>query len=592
MTHTVETKKSPSGWRPWLAVGLWLLPAVGLAILLRGNAVNVPYWDEWDDDLAGIFLKWHNGTLSFGDFWAQHNESRLVLPRAIFLLLGIFSHWNLGWQVAATFLLAGLAAGSIFWLGRKTLTDRPVTGGVTAFIASLLIFSPAQYQAWLWGLELILYLPLVCILASLCFLQTRFSTRTKIFFCGIMAVASTYAFSNGLLAWLTLFPVLFLADGLAGLKKLRRGALLWLLVFFANVALYFKDYQFPPSPGLWRVLCADPMQVVAYLFAFLGGPLVDQNSDHAVTAGIILGGFQFTLFLALGLVIFRRRKNTDWIRRVWPWLTLGGYGVLSALLATSGRAAFGAAQALSPRYGIFGVCLTVALVYLVPLVAFYSAPPVSGKIRVTLATLGMAVIGLLALALPSALVNLEFFSLNLRHAKACLKFLDVLPPQPATRTYLCPSFAKVKSMADALDRAHIWDYSLLPTCRLADFKPDPQPAVPVGYIENCRVLGTNFFLSGWALAASRRGPPDCVVFTCEGTGVEPQIFALMDARLVRSDLVVKKKIHDKKFFLAGWQKNCPLADLPKGALTVRAWSYDVATDRLTPLANVVNLANP
>ena len=590
MTPTPQTKTSSPRWRLWLAIGLWLLPAVGLAILLRGNAVNVPYWDEWDDDLAGIFLKWHNGTLSFGDFWAQHNESRLVLPRAIFLLLGIFSHWNLGGQVAATFLLACLAAGSIFWLGRKTLADRPVAVGVTAFIASLLIFSPAQYQAWLWGMELILYLPLVCLLAGLCFLQTHYSTRTKIFFCGVMAVASTYAFSNGLLAWLAFFPVLFLADGLAGLKKLRRAALLWLLAFIANVALYFQDYQFPPSPGLWRMLCVDPLQVVAYLFAFLGGPLVDQNSDHAVTAGIVIGGFQLTLFLALGVVVFRRRKNALWMRHIWPWLTLGGYGVLSALLATSGRAAFGAAQALSPRYGIFGVCLTVALVYLVPLVAFYSAPPVSGKIRVTLAALGVAVIGLHALALPAALVNLELFSLNLRHAKACLKFIDVLPPQPATRACLCPSFAKVKTMADALDRARVWDYSLLSTRRLADFKPAPPPTVPLGDIEHCRVLGTNFFLSGWALAPSRREPADCVVFTCEGAGVEPQIFALMDVRLVRMDLVVK--FHDKKYFLAGWQKNCPLADLPKGALTVQAWSYDLASDRLTPLANVVNLTNP
>ncbi len=590
MTPTTETQKSSSSWRQWLVFGLCLLPAVGLAILLRQNTVNVPYWDEWDDDLASIFLKWHNGTLSFGDYWAQHNESRLVLPRAIFLLLGIFSHWNLGWEVATTFLLAAFAAGGVFWLGHKTLAARPLVAGVAAFIASLLIFAPAQYQAWLWGMELILYLPLVCILASLCFLQTNFSKRTKIFFGGVMAVASTYSFSNGMLAWLALFPVLFLADGLAGLKKLRRAALLWLLAFVANVALYFQDYQFPTSPGLWSVLCNHPWQVVAYLFAFLGGPLVDQNSDYAVTAGVIIGGFQFTLFLALGVVIFRRRKNSEWMRRVWPWLTLGGYGVLSALLATSGRAAFGAAQALSPRYGIFGVCLTVALVYLVPLVAFYSAPSVSGKMRMMVAALAVAVIGLHALALPAALVNMEVFSLNLRHAKACLKFLDVLPPQPATRAYLCPSFAKVKTMADALDRAHVWNYSLLPTRRLADLKTAPQPVVPLGDIENCRVLGTNFFLSGWALASARRAPADCVVFTCEGAGNEPQIFALMDERLVRTDLV--EKFHDKKYFLAGWQKICPFADLPKGALTVRAWSYDAATDRLTPLANVVKLANP
>jgi hypothetical protein len=61
----------------------------------------------------------------------------------------------------------------------------------------------------------------------------------------------------------------------------------------------------------------------------------------------------------------------------------------------------------------------------------------------------------------------------------------------------------------------------------------------------------------------------------------------MDQRLVRPDLV--NKFHDQNFLLAGWQKTCPLAELPNGALTVKAWSYDVETGRLTPLANAARL---
>jgi len=110
----------------WLARLAWLLPPAALAVLLRRNAVNVPYWDEWDDDLGGLFAKWHDGTLRLGDFWVQHNESRLVLPRLIYLLLGGFSHWNLCREVAFTFFLAGVAAAAVFWLGKKTFPDRPV----------------------------------------------------------------------------------------------------------------------------------------------------------------------------------------------------------------------------------------------------------------------------------------------------------------------------------------------------------------------------------------------------------------------------------------------------------------------------------
>lgn len=597
MTENTKSKNCFPAWAHGLLAGLCLLPPVMLAILLCRNAVNVPYWDEWDDDLAGIFLKAHAGGLSLDDFWTQHNESRLVLPRAIFLLLGGFSHWNLLREVAFTFSLACAAAAMIFWLGRKTLAGRPATAWLVFFIASLLIFSPTQYQAWLWGMELILYLPLVCILVSLLVLQTNLSGRTKLFICAALATASTYSFSNGLLAWVALFPILFLSEGWSGLQKKKRAALLWLFALFANVALYFQDYQFPPSSGFWRVLCLDPLRVVEYLLVFLGNPLVNQNSDNEVTAGIIIGGVQLILFIAICILIFHWRRNFALMNRVWSWLTLGGYGILSALLATTGRAAFGAEQALSPRYGIFGVCLTVALVFLVPIILFHRATPKNtarfainkNKIRVALAILGATVVVLHALAFPAAVVNLTVFGLDLRLAKSSLKFLDVLPPQPATLAFLCPNYPKVKNMADALDRAGVWNYSLHQTRRLADFKQIPPPARAIGVIETSQVIGTNLFLSGWAIAPTRHAAADCVVFTCEATNIAPQIFALMDQRSVRMALV--NKFHDQIFLVAGWQKNCPLAELPKGALTVKAWSYDVETDALAPLANEVHLDN-
>jgi len=589
MSEKVQSSKQFPAWLNWLGFAVCLLPPLALAVLLRRNAVDVPYWDEWDDDLAGIFLKWHAGTLSFGDFWAQHNESRFALPRAISLLLGGFSHWNILREVAFSFALAGGAAAAVFFLGRKTFAGNPVKTWLALFIASLLVFSPAQYQAWLWGMEFSLYLPLVFILASLLLWQSGFSPRTKIIFAGVMAVTSALSFSNGLLVWIALFPVLFLSENLTGLKKHSRAALLWLFAFLANVALYFQDYQFPPSPGFWRVLCLDPLRVVEYPCAFLGNPLANQNSDHAVTAGIAIGGIELTLFVAVVGVIFCRRKDSAWMNRAWPWLTLGGYGILSALLATTGRAAFGPQQALSPRYGIYGVCLTVSLVYLLPLVISSPAEKPGWKSCAPFAALVAAVIGLHALAWPAAVVNMSVFSLNLRHAQACLKFLDVLPPQPATLANLCPSYDKVKTKADALDRAGVLNDSLLRTRALADFKQSPSPENQAGAIENSQILGTNLFLTGWARSATKAEPADCVVLTCESVGGAAQIFALMDSRLMRLDLVAK--LHDRNFLLAGWQKNCPLAELPNGALTVRAWSYDAKTDCLAPLANEVHLDN-
>ena len=56
MSENFPSQKCFPRWANWLAFAVCLLPPLALAILLQRNAVDVPYWDEWDDDLAGIFL--------------------------------------------------------------------------------------------------------------------------------------------------------------------------------------------------------------------------------------------------------------------------------------------------------------------------------------------------------------------------------------------------------------------------------------------------------------------------------------------------------------------------------------------------------
>jgi hypothetical protein len=583
--------------RPWpfwlrgLALALCLAPLVALAALLWQNAVNVPYWDEWDDAIAGVFVKWHDGTLRLGDLWAQHNESRLVLPRVIFLVLGGFGKWNLSAEVGFTFLLLALAAVMIFRLGKGLRSAQPAAGWAAFFIACLLLFSPAQYQALLWGMELILYLPLVFILAALLMLRASVPTPVKIGFAALMAAASTCSFSNGLLAWLVLFPAIFLRDGWAGLKAHSRAALLWLLAFLANVALYFQNYQFPPSPGLGTVLREHPWQAAQYVLAFLGAPLANQNGAHQAVIATLIGGAALVLFIISAVTVFRRREAAL-VSVAVPWLTLGGYGILSAVLAATGRAAFGVEQALSPRYGIFGICLFVALVYLVPMLVFgRKLENASGNLCKFVAALGVAVLLLHASAWSAAVVNLKYFSATLRQARACLRFINVLPLQPATRATLCPDDAKVRRMANLLADAGVLDYPLLSSARLADF---PQiaagDAAPRGAVEVGEISGGNVFLSGWALAPARRDAADCVVFSREADGRAPEIFAVMDRRFARFDLV--QKLGGREYLLSGWQKTVPLADLPKGRLALRAWSFDAETGAMAPLGGGVQLDNP
>lgn len=573
----------------------WLcfLPPIVLAALLFRDAVDVPYLDEWGDDLGGLFIKLKTSQLTFGDFWAPHNGCRPVLPKIFFLILGSWTHWNLVYEIAATFLLVCLIAYAIYRLEWPAFSERSDARFIIFFISSLLLFSPVQSEAWLWGMEIILYVPLLCLVFALLILRSKLSETAKWIYCMLLATVATYSFSNGLLLWLVLFPVLFPPEDWHCLKKKPRNALCWLLAFLGNAAAYFHNLGFSESNDFLGALRRDPWPIVKYFFVFLGAPLVDRQSNRCLQSAAVIGLVTMCLFLGICFWLFRHRKNQPLIRLSWPWLTIGAYAVLSALLATAGRSVFGTEQALSPRYGIFGISLIIALVHLTPLLVFsHSAENVPATPRLPrpgflLTGLAAAVILLHALAFPSNVSSLAINRLRMRLGKASLQFLDVLPPQPAITGYLCPDYTLLKKNADALNKLNVRNDDLVKTARLAEFKLNPQP--DCGSIESAQKIGKKIYFSGWAMSADHKTAADCVLFTYEGPGIEPTILGVMDRRSRREDLI--EKFHSQKYFVAGWTKTIDEQDLPRGKLELKALVYDVQTRQVTPLDKTILISN-
>lgn len=573
----------------------WLcfLPPIVLVALIFRNAVNVPYWDEWDDDLGGLFVKLKTSHLTFGDLWAPHNEGRLVLPKIFFLILGSLTHWNLLYEVAATFLLVCLIAYAIYRLERPAFSERPAAGSIIFFISSLLLFSPAQSGAWLWGLEIILYVPLLCIVSALLILRSNLGETTKMVWCMVLATIATYSFSNGFLLWLVLFPAVFPVADWHGLKKKPRNALCWLLASLGNVAAYFHNLGLSQSNESPWAFLRNPWPVLNYFFVFLGAPLVDRQSSRHLQSAAAIGVVITILFLGICFWLFRQRKNQSLIRLSWPWLTIGAYGVLSALLAAAGRSNLGIEQGLSSRYGIFGISLMIALVHLIPVLVFsHSAENVPARRRLPrpgflLSALAATVILLHALAFPSNVLTMATARLYFQLGTASLQFLDVLPPQPAMTEYSFSDYAKFKKNADALNELNVRNDDILKTTRLADFELNPQP--DCGSIESAQKSGNKIYLLGWALSPDHKTPADCVLFTYEGPGIKPTILGLMDHRFDRTDLV--EEFHSRKYFGSGWNKTIDERDLPHGKLELKAFVYDVQTRQVTPLDKTIMISN-
>jgi hypothetical protein len=98
---------------------------IALGILIALTAVNVPFWDEWE--WADLIFRFHMGTLSFADLWAQHNEHRMLFPQLVFLGLDQFGGWS---PVRELFIsLALLICGQI---GLTVMIDRTIHRGPAA----------------------------------------------------------------------------------------------------------------------------------------------------------------------------------------------------------------------------------------------------------------------------------------------------------------------------------------------------------------------------------------------------------------------------------------------------------------------------
>jgi hypothetical protein len=431
------------GW-PWLVV--WVLPALLLAALMVRYGVNLPTYDQWDTP-GGLFVKLaEHQPLTFADFISQHNESRKVFPRLIFLGLAYLTGWDIRAELAVIFVLVCGAAAAIFALGRSTVPDRK--GQAIAFaLASCLLFSPSQWENWVYSIQIVVFLPILCITSSLWLAQLSLKFWQKIAINIVLATVSTYSSASGMFCWFVSFPALFLKDWIVNLGQNPRagstatrpygviedlgrsvrslgptvreswlGLGIWLTAMAASLLLYFWDYHKPASHPSFAGPVQHPIDGVKYWFALIGSILgFDQLGFSQILGLVGVTGF-------LILVIFAWRRDR---RRSFEWAILGFYALGTDAIVTLGRFGFGPDSAMTSRYQSFSLYLWVALFHLaaigLPQWSTYTLPKPWRK--------GVLIGGLtLFLVLHYASFamgarNLANFSRDRHQGKTCLTFI-------------------------------------------------------------------------------------------------------------------------------------------------------------------------
>ncbi|HEX6182994.1 MAG TPA: hypothetical protein VFZ44_03715 [Pyrinomonadaceae bacterium] len=448
----MKTDVSKSAGR--LAACAAALAACAPAWLILRYGVDVPYWDQWD--IAPFFEKLARGTLTAADLFAQFNEYRQFFPNLLFVALGWLTGWDVRVEMLASLLLAVLVAFNVWRLGARTVGE-PFRRGLLFLLASLLIFSPVQYENWLFGVQVVYFVPAACVTSGLVAAYSeRLGTRASVFACACLSAVATFSSANGVVCWLVL-PLALVAARPDARAAARRWLPLWGACLALCVFVYVYGYRTPASHPDGSEALARPFDALAYFVALSGGSLA--LGPRPLAVAVAVGACALAGYALACAYVLRFRAEAALVRSAGAWAALGAYSVATALMVTAGRLGFGVAQSLSSRYTTYTLHLLVALVYLLPCVLEHAAARggrLAGRERL-LRRLGAAAFVCLLL------VHVVAFLLVVRHgaeptrrarlrAKACLLFIEAAPEERCLAEGLYPDVPTLRERASALDR--------------------------------------------------------------------------------------------------------------------------------------------
>lgn len=566
----METDTGKSSQRGALWAAAALLAACAPAWLILRYGVDVPYWDQWD--VAPFFERLARGSLTAADLFAQQNEYRQFFPNLLFVVLGRLTGWNVRVEMLACLLLACVAALNVRSLAART-SDGAAGGGLLFLLASLFVFSPLQYENWLFGVQVVYFVPGACLTAGLIAAYSeRIGTRASVAACACLAAVATFSSANGVVCWLVLPLGVLAARREARGAAARRWLPLWVACLALCLGIYLYGYSTPgahPAPSL---AAARPLDALVYFLALLGGPLA--LGPRPLVVAVSAGACACAAYAFACAYLLRHRSDGALVRRAGAWAALGAYTLVTAAMVTAGRLGFGVAQSLSSRYTTFTLYLLVALVYLLPLVAAHAARR-GGRLagqELLLRRLGAAVAVLLVLAHVAA------FVLVVRHgaeptrrarlrAKACLLFVEAAPNERCLAEGLYPDVSRLRERAAALDRLGYLRPPLFRDGRMKALAPDGFVCSNAFGSFDVTPAGDGAYVAaGLARLSHRRGePPDALVLA-QGLGEDDQTafaFADIGAREAVG-------IDDSA---ARWTKTFSGAGMPPGA-RLTAWAFD------------------
>jgi hypothetical protein len=552
-------------------------PPLLIGLLIFRDGVDLPFWDQWDGT-APLFEKMAAGTLGFADFFAQHNEHRILFPRLIFFGLGRLTHWNMRAELFVVWFLALVCLLNIWQMTRRSC--RKDSSFWLLFSSSVLLFSPLSFENFLWGFQIGFVLPLACVTACI-WVAPYVRHPLNFMFAIVLCTICTFSIASGLTSWLLITPLLVLAQERSTVS--RKWWAIWICAFLVEVCAYFHGYEKPARPApLWWPL-RYPISAGEYVLVFLGNPFTFGTNLPPLPLGIALGGLLVLLLLICAIYLWRKRDDRILLAEGLPWLMLAMVAVSAAILTMIGRLGFGPMQARVSRYVAFAVMLPIALLALTPLVRSHWTRSFSAQGQLMAKTASFLLLSpFILLACPSFLADLPVWPV-IRQARLCGKalvsFINVVPEPEGLAWRVFPYDGRVQTAANVLNRIGYLRPPLLQSNLVRNVAdPVSSGSTRFGEFQIREERSGQIELEGQAFLPDKRGPADAVLITYENAGREPTICAIISIESPREGRL--RVAWDSSALPFRWKRLLAINRLPEGQLSLlKAWAYDAEACR-------------
>ena len=357
------------------AVVVAAFAAAGTLLLVYVFGVNLPYWDEWVH--LQVLLKFSAGELSAEDLFAQYNESRKVFPRLVIIALAPLTGGDQRGQMYLSVVIVAATVALVGVVARRTVPGS--WAGLTA-VAAVVLFSWAQWQNWLWGIQFVCFVPLACLMGVLALSGSAVRPWVRVAGSAGLCVLATFTYANGMLLWV------LAAAALAVYRETRSVRYLTPLAALAAVCIgaYFAGYVRPAWTPTFGDSLSDPVRLAHYFVVLVGGAFSPKELGPSVGVHGVL------LATALGTAVLGALAGGTWgaIREnravALPWLIVAAYSLISMAATSLGRSPFGVENAMLSRYATFSLPLVVAAVALLRVGGWPRAATAAGAVAAAL----------------------------------------------------------------------------------------------------------------------------------------------------------------------------------------------------------------